>query len=253
MYGISSSGKENIAHHIDKLFDILALKLLGRVPKLSNKPHLLDIVAGTTLVSIFLQTLNNREPNQFEKDAVKSILNSSYGYIESLKNKTSSNVTEAIDAMVKEAKANNTYVSKTQVAEIFSQEMDKARGHMKLIAEAETTKTRNIGHTMDIVHKAKEVGVEDPNCFFVVVRATACSECMRLHMLEDGITPKVWKIGELKHSYHKRGEDRPSSCGEHPNCHCSLTMLAPGWGFKNGFISFISPDYDAWKDQHGIA
>jgi len=123
---------------------------------------------------------------------------------------------------------------------------------MKLIAEAETTKTRNVGHTMEIASKAKDMGVSDPNVFFVVVRdASLCKECLRLHMLPDGNTPKIWKLSELSHSWHKRGDDRPSSCGEHPFCRCSLTQLPPGWGFKNGYISFISLDYDAWKDQRG--
>src|ERR1035437_7123888 len=112
MYGISSSGKESISHHIGKMFDVLAYKLLGRIPKLQNKPHLFETIAGLTLVHLFLQSMGNKDPNQFERDALRSILASSFGYIEALKNKTSSNVVESIDALVKEAKAKGEYVSK---------------------------------------------------------------------------------------------------------------------------------------------
>jgi len=228
MYGISSSGKESISSHIDKMFDILAYKLLGRIPKLQNKPHLFDIFGGITLASIFVQALNNRDPNQFERDALRSILTSSHGYIESLKNKTSSNVVEGIDALVKEAKAKGTHVTKEQVNEIFSAEMTKAKGHMKLIAEAETTKTRNVGHTMEIASKAKDMGVSDPNVFFVIVRdGQVCSECVRLHMMPDGVTPKVYKMSELSMGWHKRGDDRPSACGEHPHCRCVYDGNSP--------------------------
>ena len=252
MYGISSSGKESISSHIDKMFDILAYKLLGRIPKLQNKPHLFDIFGGITLASIFIQALNNRDPNQFERDALRSILSSSHGYIESLKNKTSSNVVEGIDALVKEAKAKGTHVTKEQVNEIFSGEMTKAKGHMKLIAEAETTKTRGMAHTMEIASNGEKFGINDPSLFWVVVRDNVtCVECMKIHMMPDGVTPRVWKLSEISHSYHKRGDDRPSSCSLHPACRCTPQQLPPGWGFKNGYISFISLDHDEWKSQRG--
>lgn len=253
MYGISSSGKESIANHVDKMFDVLAFKLLGRIPKLQNKPHLLTLIGGLSLVNIFLQALSNKEPNHFERDALKSILTSSFGYVESLKHKTSSNVVEAIDSLVKEAKTRGESVSKEQIDNVFANEMTKAKSQMKLIAEAETTKTRNIGHTMDISSKAQNMGIEDPTVFFVVVRDNSlCKECLRLHMLSDGNTPKVYKLSEVSMGYHKRGDDKPSSCGLHPFCRCSETMLPPGWGFKNGYISFIGLEHDEWKKQRGI-
>lgn len=79
-----------------------------------------------------------------------------------------------------------------------------------------------------------------------------CNECTRLHMLPDGNTPKVWKMSELSMGWHKRGDDKPSCNGEHPFCRCSITQLPPGWGFKNGFISFIGLEHDEWKSQRGI-
>jgi rubrerythrin len=254
MYGISSSGKESIDFAVSKMFDRLAYKLLGKIPKLQNKNHyLFDILGVLTLAGIFIQALGNKEPNHFERDVIKSILNSSYGHIESLKNKTSSNVVEAVDALVKEAKLKNTHVNAAQVSEAISKEMEKARSQMKLIAEAETTKTRNMGHTMEIAEKANKQGIEDPNVFFVVVRdGLLCSECKRLHMLSDGVTPKVYKMSQLSMGWHKRGDDKPSACGEHPFCRCSLTQLPPGWGFKGGFVSFIALNYDEYAIQRGL-
>lgn len=250
MYGISSSGKEAIALAVEKMFDSLAHKLLGNIPKLRNKPQFFGSSPESTLAHIFLQALGNKDPNHFERDVLRSLLNSSYGYIESLKNRTSSNVVETVDALVKESKAKNSYVSAGQVAEAISSEMEKARGHIKLIAEAETTKTRGLAHTMEIVDKAKIQGIEDPTMFFIIVRdGKACSECVRLHMMPDGVTPRVWKLSEVSMGYHKRGEDRPSACGEHPFCRCSPAQLPMGWGFKGGFVSFISLDHDEYRSQ----
>lgn len=254
MYGISSSGKESISIAVESMFDRLAYNLLGNIPKLRNKKlEFFGSQPKFSLAHIFLQAMGNREPNIFEKEVLRGILNSSHRFIESLKNKTVSNVVESIDALVKESKIQNSHVSSAQVAELISTQMESARGHMKLIAEAETTKTRNLAHTMEISGDAKNQGIEDPTVFFIIVRdGKACPECIRLHMLPDGITPKAYKMGDLSMGYHKRGDDRPSACGEHPFCRCSLSQLSPGWGFKNGFVSFISLNHDEYAAQRGL-
>jgi hypothetical protein len=252
MYGISSSSKESIEIAIHRMFDQLAYNLLGNIPKLREKSPFFGSNSPFSLAHIFVQALNNKELNHFQRDILRSLLNSSYGYIEGLKNKTSSNVVEAIDALVKESKLKSSFVSTSQVVEIMAQEMDKARSQMKLIAEAETTKTRNFGHLSEIASNTKNEDIGDPTVFFIIVRdGSTCKECLRLHMMDDGTTPRLWKMSELSMGWHKRGEDRPSACGEHPFCRCSLTQLPPGWGFKAGYLAFISLDYDGYKDQRG--
>ncbi len=253
MYGVSSSGKESISIAVGTMFDRLAYLLLGNIPKLRNKKmEFFGSQPKFSLAHIFIQALSNREPNHFERDVLLSLLVSSFGYIESLKHKTSSNVVESIDALVKESKLKGEYVSSTQVNEVIAKEMDKARSHMKLIAEAETTKTRNFGSLMDITRKSGNADIEDPTVYFIVVRdGSLCSECKRLHLLEDGVTPRVFKMSQLSMGWHKRGDDRPSACGEHPHCRCSLTQLAPDWGFKSGYLSFIRLGYDEYKEQRG--
>lgn len=253
MYGISSSGKEAIELAVSKMFDVLAYKLLGNIPKLKNKSPFFSSSPIMSLAHIFIQALGNKEPNHFEKDVLRGILNSSYGYIEGLKNKTSSSVVESVDSLVREAKIRGERVNSTQITELISEKMEKAKSEIKLIAEAETTKTRNLGHTMDIADKASKDGIEDPTVFFIVVRdGLLCNECKKLHMMPDEVTPRCWKLSELSMNWHKRGEDRPSVSGEHPHCRCGPAYLAPGWGFKNGFVSFISEDHDEYKEQRGL-
>ena len=252
MYGLSSASKEAIGTAIDGMFDKLAFHLLGNIPKLKGKKFLLiGEREKLNLAHIFVQAMNNVDPNHLERDALKSMLDSAHGYVESLKHKTRANVTENIDAMVKEAKARGDQVTREDVDNVFSTEMEKAKSHMKTIAEAESTKTRNVGHTMDISRVASDIGDDDPTVFFVVVRdGNTCKECMRIHMMPDGVTPRLWKLSDVSAGYHKRGEDRPSLCGGHPNCRCSITYLASGFGFKNGFVGFIKPDHDAYADQN---
>lgn len=254
MFGLSSTGKDAIGLAIEKMFDKLALNLLGEIPKLQDKKFLLfGVKSDLSLAHVFLQAMNNQTPNYLERDALKSMLDSAYGYVEALKNKTKSNVTERIDSLVKDAKAQGRRVNQSDVQQVFAKEMSKAQGHLKLITEAESTKTRNVGHTLNITRAAATVGDDSPTVFFVIVRdGDTCKECMKLHMMPDKTTPRLWKLSDVSGGYHVRGEDRPSSCGEHPNCRCTMTYLPSGFGFKNGFIQWIGSNFDGYKAQKGL-
>lgn len=251
MFGLSSSGKDSIAASIEKMFDTLALRLLGEIPKLRDKKYLLfSMTPKISLTNIFLQAMDNKTPNHLERDALKSMLDSAHGYVESLKSKTKSNIVESVDALVKEAKINGRQVSSTEVSEILSSEMGKAQNSLNTIAEAETTKTRNVGHTMDIAKVAERAGDDDPTVFFVIVRdGEACSDCVKMHMMPDKVTPRLWKLKDLSAGWYKRGDEKPSICGLHPFCRCSETFLPKGFGFVGGFIHWVGLDYDAYAEQ----
>src|ERR1017187_10318285 len=131
MYGISSSGKESIALAIERMFDALAYSFLGNIPKLRDRSPFFGSSPAFSLANIFIQSIKNKEPNFRERDVIKSLLMSSFGYIESLKSKTSSSVVESIDSLIKESKIKGTYVSSSEVAHIISKEMAKAKDQLK--------------------------------------------------------------------------------------------------------------------------
>lgn len=252
MYGISSGAKEAITQIVEDLFDKIAIQFIGSVPKLRHKKTILfNIKPNASLGNLFLEAMNNRTPNIFEQDALKSLLDSAFGYVDSLKSKTKSNVVEKVDGLVKEAKAKGSRVSQSEINQAIGDELRKAKSQMKAIAESESTKIRNVGHMMDITKVAASQGDEDPTVFFVVVRdGSTCKECVRLHLNPEG-TPRVWKFSELKQGYHKRDENFPSAFGLHPHCRCTLTYLSKGWGFKKGHVSYFGPGYNEHEKQRG--
>jgi hypothetical protein len=253
MFGISSSGKDAINRVVEDIFDKIALQLIGDIPKLKYKKLLLiSSKPNFGLAHLFIQAMANRTPHAIEQDALKSLLESSFGYIESLKSRTRSNVTERVDGLVKEAKARDQKVDESLLQAIIQEELAKAKSHLKAIVESESTKLRNVGSAMDISRVAASVGDDDPTVFFVVVKDNkTCEECKRLHLNPDG-TPKVWRFSELKQGYHKRGEDAPSAFGLHPHCRCTLTYLSKGFGFdKKGKVTFKSQTHDEYTRQRG--
>jgi polyhydroxyalkanoate synthesis regulator phasin len=252
MIGISSSGKEEIGKIVEDMFDRIAMQFIGNVPRLRHKKLLvLSAKPNLNLAHLFVQSMANKEPNIFESDALKSMLESSYGYIESLKNKTRSNVTEQIDGLAKEVKARGGRLTAEDLKAVLDEEMRKAKAHLRTIAEAESSKLRNVGKLMDITRVSSSLGDPDPTVFFVVVKdANLCHECKRLHLMSDMVTPKVWKFSELRQSYHKRSDNVPSAFSLHPHCRCSISFLGRGFGFKNGTLTFISENHDEYQKQH---
>src|SRR6266404_5279748 len=106
MIGMSSAGKDQIKALIEEMFDKLALSFLGHIPRLAHMKYL--AISGQKnlgLAHLFVQSMANKNPNMFEQDALKSLLESTYGYIDSLKSRTQSNLTESVDGIIKEAKA----------------------------------------------------------------------------------------------------------------------------------------------------
>ncbi len=254
MHGLSSQSKEQIDKVVGDLFDKAALRLLGPVPKLHHKKiTLLGFLEGATLATLFVQAMNNRYLNNVENDVLKGILGGAFGYIETLKGKTTSAISERIDGLAREARIAKEPIPEEKLNEVIQEELGKARSGMERIAASEATKTRNLGALMDISKKAAEVGDKDPTvCFLVIKDNVTCKECLKIHLMPDGVTPRLWKLSELSGGYHVRGENFPSILLLHPHCRCTMIMVPQGYGFDaSGHLTFIGLDHFELEKQRG--
>lgn len=119
------------------------------------------------------------------------------------------------------------------------------------IVDTEGTIARNMGTLEGVTRAGEMIGNEDPYVFFIPVRdKELCAECKRVHLLPDGITPRIFKTSDVSTGYHDRGTDKPSISGLHPHCRCSLTGMARGYSFDAaGKIKFVSLDHDEYEHQ----
>ena len=251
MFGISSGAKDTISKLVEGIFDTLALQLVGEIPRLKGKKtFIIDANPKQGLAHLFIQAMGNRAPNAIEADALKSLLDSSFGFIDALKAKTRTNVADRINALAAEARTRGTDLTAADIQSVVDEELASAGSHMKTITESESTKFRNLGGAMDITRVATGLGDDDPTVFFIVIKDGAtCKECIRLH-LNPGGTPRVWKFSELKQGYHKRGEDNPSAFGLHPHCRCTLSYLGRGFGFDSkGHVTWRKQGHDEHSRQ----
>ena len=187
-------------------------------------------------------------------DTLKRLLGIAEGYIDSQLGRTKSQVAKTVVAFLENAWAKGVDMdTETVLTGALSDVWRVTADNMKRIVDTEATQMRAMGALQGQIEANAAVGVEDPVMFMVCCRdAYLCSECKRLHLLEDGITPRVWKLSELSHNYHKKGDDVPSLGGEHPHCRCAPATLLPGFGFDSaGMVTFTKEGHDEFKKQRG--
>ena len=211
MFGVSSTSKEALSKIVEEIFDNIALQFIGDIPKLQNKKRLvISSEPNLGLAHLFVQAMKNRTPNDLEKDVLKSLLTSSYGYIESLKNKTTSNIAERIDGLAREAKLQDRKLSREEVQAVIAEEFKRAKAAMATIAEAESSKFKTLGTAIDITRVSASVGDDDPTIFFVVIKDNVT--CLEEN--ENVITTKgIVKVGNLKIGDILKNPSTPSQRG----------------------------------------
>lgn len=191
------------------------------------------------------------EPSQDNIDTLKQVAES---YLDASKEKAKAQVINAVQSSIREAVlSGETRGIKTALEGELTDVWAKATTHVHTILDSEINSTKNVSIMDGIVGANAAAGVDDAVVFFVIVRdGNVCGECMRLHMMPDGTTPRLWYLSEVGHGYHKKGEGFPCIGGLHPHCRCQMTTLMPGFGFNDaGFVKYISKDYNAIEAQRG--
>lgn len=252
MKSLSSASRTRIFQFIDELFDNMSLQLLGEVPSLRGKKTILfSSKPDLTLGHLFLKSLGASNLSPQEQETLKSLISKSEEYIGGLRAKTKTDMLTRIESYMSEKAVKGQSVSTVDIRKEIEGVLDKAKSHFTKIAEHESTTARNLGNTMSISKVAASQGISDPNVFFSVIKDDrTCDSCTRLHLLPDGVTPRVWKLSDIGFGYGKKSDTKPTLT-RHPHCRCGLSFLAPNFGFQNGYVSFISLGHDEYEAQKG--
>jgi len=113
------------------------------------------------------------------------------------------------------------------------------------IASTETTNIINTGMTDKIIKinpdkSAKEIFVYKR----VINDAALCPYCRKLHLKDDGVTPRVYRLSDVLangSNIGKKQKDWQMVIGAvHPHCRCQLVQIPSGYYFnKEGKLEFI--------------
>jgi hypothetical protein len=236
---------------VDRVFDRVLMRFLEK-PQ-GDKRIVIGPKPRVTLPSLF-RAATASERMKPDEAILASLMEVAKGFLDAQREATKARTVKAVQSWLSEAHASGVdtdleTVLGGELAKVFG----KAHDGVRKILDTEASVARNTGTLDGIVKVNAASGIEDPVVYFVIVRDDdVCDDCMRLHMLDDGITPRVWYLSELGHGYFKKGGDRPCVGGLHPHCRCSLVTLMPGYGFdKGGYVEWIGLDHDELAAQRG--
>jgi hypothetical protein len=215
-----------IEAEVAKLFDRARVRFLG--PQvLPKRIHIVHSMVHT-LPGLFISA-SREEGAVPDQDILRRLIHNAGNYMDAYEAKAKAEVVRRVQAFLQEAEFRGVTtdlptVLGGQLAEVWG----KTTRDIRRLVDTEATVARNMGALDGIIAVNTAEGVEDPLVYWVVVRDEhLCAECHRLHLLDDGTTPRVYHLSEVGHGYHKRGQPDPKVGGLHPNCRCLYDRNAP--------------------------
>jgi hypothetical protein len=243
---LSKADVSKIEDAVDALFDKAKVRFLG--PNSVAKRMYVGYTHDLSLRGLY-EAAASEEKGIPDREHLDQLLRTAANYIESLRHKAKANVVAAVQGWLANAqtKTDVDTVLGGQLADLWAD----ISSQMRRIIDTESQNVRNVGVLEGVVRANAAAGIEDPVVYFVVVRDShLCDECKRLHLLGDGVTPRVWYMSEIGHNYHERGDAHPKVGGLHPHCRCSLTTLMPGFGFNgSGMVVWKSQGHNELERQ----
>lgn len=138
----------------------------------------------------------------------------------------------------------------------LADKVDDWENRWSLIVNTELSRASNYGAMDAIVQNNKEKEHSEIYCYKTGAGAhdpSTCDECKRFWYLEDGVTPRVYRLSELmangSNIGRKRADWQPSIDSTHPNCRHLLYEMYPGWGFSGGKLTYISKEHSEYHKQ----
>ena len=224
------SAVKAIEASIDALYDAAKARVLGPW-SVDKKLTAMDYSQPLSLPGLFTAA-SSEEYTKPDEQVLSSLMRGVEGYIDSYRAATKVKVVKAVAAFLQQAQISGV---DTDLATVLDGELATVWGsttrEMHRMIDTEAQNVRNTGALDGILKVNTSHGIEDPVVFFIIVRDShVCPECVRLHMLEDKTTPRLWYLSEVGAGYHKKGEDNPKLGGLHPHCFVAGSRLHTGRG-----------------------
>lgn len=242
---------------IEALFNRMKLRFLGKnfEPKqirFSVKPDkAVDYREDLSLPSIFDKAARSEgmKPNEPLKQSVTGIIEQ---YLDAHQESAKAKIRSTVQTFLSEAEAGTEGGVEKVLKEELSNVMEKVTSGVQNVVDNEMGRAKNLS-TLDAITKINAFSnISDPTVVFIGPNDQhTCKDCQRLFYLEDGITPRVWKMSELKHGYNRHGDSSPCAGGVHSHCRHGLATMMPGFGFDaSGSITYVEPGFSVYDHQH---
>jgi len=241
-----------IGRAVDEVFSRAAARLLGPAAQgIDGKSLAFRFDPHTSLTALY-NMASKHEGVDPREEILRSLLKIAGGYLNAHRERAKARVVQAVQAALVDAqsagvKTNLETVLGGQLADL----MRDIKSDIKTIVTTEAVNTTNTSIYDAIGRVGAVTGRNDPTVYFVCIHdTTLCDECKRLHLMDDKVTPRLWKMSELGSGYHTKGDSNPKVSGLHPHERCLLTHLMPGFGFDAfGHVTYVGQGHDELAAQ----
>ncbi len=256
---IPSNFFKEIDLSIDEFYDHMLMVLTGPNNdkfKTNGKSILFSALSHNEQLSLpglfYASAAQNGRAPLTDNDMVSS-LDIASNYVDSLRSTTKARVRQELNVNVEKYKDLGSNDFREKIENVMEDVFGKLESDFNRIVAAESTKMKNVGASSSIERVARDQHDDNPNVAFLVVHDNKlCNECKRLHTI-GGVIPRVWRLSEMKQSYHKKGEDSPSVSGLHPHCRCQICFIPKGYTFdSSGTMVWKSPGFDVYLEQNKV-
>jgi intein/homing endonuclease len=209
------------------MFNNASVRLLGP-QSIQGKKIYITFDRTLSLPGIF-EAGSIEETVKPDLEILDSLIRVASAYIEASRERTKARVIHEINGAIAQAKHTGG-MSGSDFRDLVNAKLatvwSDVTNNIHTIVDTEIAHAKNVSVLDGVIGVNLNAGVEDPVVYFVVVRDEyLCDECKRLHLMDDGVTPRLWKLSEIAHGYHRKGSDSPSIGGLHPHCFVGTTRL----------------------------
>jgi hypothetical protein len=143
-------------------------------------------------------------------EVLENLVGTSQKYLEAAKLKAINTVVKDLEAHLAEEEAPTA----TTIQEALKDSFEGVSAGVKRIVETELQATKSFGLLDGIIKANLSSGVDDPIVFWVVVKDDLfCNFCRKVHLMPNGITPRLWRLSEVNMGYAKKNDNVPSIHG----------------------------------------
>jgi len=229
---------------IDGMYDRLLNRLLGTCSP--HKSLFMSVDPFFSVPGLYAQAVSE-EGGAVDRDLVQGLSDVVSHITDKQRSESKAITIRKIQAILEDVKAGRIEPQnfKNHLESELIDTWGRVSSNVERIVDTETQHAMTIGLREGISQINAVRGIVDPVLVFVVKNDQAlCDECRRVHLLDDGHTPRAWYQSEVSADYHHRGDNVPSFHLMHPHCRCVMGTILPGFGLDgNGRITFIADGF----------
>lgn len=218
---VPPSTKQLITDQISAIFERLKHRLL--YPLYSLPPEFQEKFKHDKLLTmpgLYMSAYATSNPDQKPgKEALKALARVTENYVEEAKQRATERAVSEIDNALSQASSDPGYSYEKELNEALLRIFDQAQGETKKVIETELHRAKTIGLQEGMIDALEKQGVDDPTIIaWVRLDQYTCEFCKDFFLLDDGVTPRAYKLSELKSGYLNKKNPEPVLPPVHPNC-----------------------------------